>query len=98
MRKQIFVGTALLSILMLTGCDKLPISGAQRFQIVSNPHARVDTFLLDTQKGKVWRMTRITDLEDQPTVWEPMEIIDPDGEIGITPKTLLERHPLIKKK
>ena len=97
MRKQIFVGTALLSILMLTGCDKLPISGAQRFQIVSNPNARVDTFLLDTQKGKVWRMTRITDLEDQPTVWEPMEIIDPDGEIGITPKTLLERHPLIKK-
>lgn len=98
MRKQIFVGTALLSILMLTGCDKLPISGAQRFQIVSNPNARVDTFLLDTQKGKVWRMTRITDLEDQPTVWEPMEIIDPDGEIGIIPKTLLERHPLIKKK
>lgn len=98
MRKQIFVGTALLSILMLTGCDKLPISGAQRFQIVSNPNARVDTFLLDTQKGKVWRMTRITDLEDQPTVWEPMEIIDPDGGIGITPKTLLERHPLIKKK
>ena len=98
MRKQIFVGTALLSILMLTGCDKLPISWAQRFQIVSNPNARVDTFLLDTQKGKVWRMTRITDLEDQPTVWEPMEIIDPDGEIGITPKTLLERHPLIKKK
>ena len=98
MRKQIFVGTTLLSILMLTGCDKLPISGAQRFQIVSNPNARVDTFLLDTQKGKVWRMTRITDLEDQPTVWEPMEIIDPDGEIGITPKTLLERHPLIKKK
>jgi len=43
-------------------------------------------------------MTRITDLEDQPTVWEPMEIIDPDGEIGITPKILLERHPLIKKK
>ena len=98
MRKQIFVGTALLSMLMLAGCDKLPINGQQRFQIVSNPNARIDTFLLDTQKGKVWRMTRITDLEDQPTVWEPMEIIDPDGEIGITPKTLLERYPPVKKK
>ena len=98
MRKQIFVGTALLSILMLTGCDKLPISGAQRFQIVSNPNARIDTFLLDTQKGKVWRMVKITDLEGQPTIWEPMEIIDPDGEIGITPKTLLERYPPVKKK
>jgi hypothetical protein len=98
MRKQIFVGTALLSMLMLAGCDKLPINGQQRFQIVSNPNARIDTFLLDTQKGKVWRMTKITDLEGQPTIWEPMEIIDPDGEIGITPKTLLERYPPVKKK
>ena len=97
MRKQIFVGTALLSMLMLAGCDKLSINGQQRFQIVSNPNARIDTFLLDTQKGKVWRMVKITDLEGQPTIWEPMEIIDPDGEIGITPKTLLERYPPVKK-
>jgi hypothetical protein len=42
-------------------------------------------------------MVKITDLEGQPTIWEPMEIIDPDGEIGITPKTLLERYPPVKK-
>jgi hypothetical protein len=96
MKTKIFI--TLFALLALGGCDRLQVNGAQRFQIVSNPNARVDTFLLDTQKGKVWRMTRITDLEDQPTVWEPMEIIDVDGDIGISPKTLLERHPPIKKK
>ena len=96
MKSNIFI--ALLFSLLLSGCDKLQVNGSQRFQIVSNPNARVDTFLLDTQKGKVWRMTRITDLEDQPTIWEPMEIIDVDGDIGISPKTFIERHPPIKKK
>jgi hypothetical protein len=97
MKKYIFLPVILFSTFVLVGCDKLSISGQQRFQIVSNPNARIDTFLLDTQKGKVWRMVKITDLEGQPTIWEPMEIIDPDGEIGITPKTLLERYPPVKK-
>jgi hypothetical protein len=87
-----------LSMLMLVGCDKLPTSGSQRFQIVFNPNVRADTFLVDTQKGKVWQMIKYTDIEDQPTVWQPMEIIDPDGDIGVSPKTYFERHPLIKKK
>jgi hypothetical protein len=98
MRKRIVVGIALLSILMLAGCDKLPSSGSQRFQIVFNPNVRADTFLIDTQKGKVWQVIKYTDLEDQPTVWQPMEIIDPDGDIGVSPKTYFERHPPIKKK
>ena len=98
MRKRMFVGFALLSILMLAGCDKLPSSGSQRFQIVFNPNVRADTFLIDTQKGKVWQMTKFTDIEDQPTVWQPLDIIDPDGDIGVTPKVYFERHPIIKKK
>jgi hypothetical protein len=53
---------------------------------------------LDTQKGKVWQLTKITDVESQPNVWEPMNVIDPEGDIGITPKVFLERYPFEKKK
>ena len=88
----------LLFAFALAGCDKLQTGSSQRFQIVFNPNVRADTFLLDTQKGKVWQMTKYTDIENQPTVWQPMEIIDPDGDIGVTPKTYFDLHPLIKKK
>jgi len=98
MKSRVFLGIALLSMLMLTGCDQLPSSGSQRFQIVFNPNVRADTFLIDTQKGKVWQLSKFTSVENQPTAWEPMEIIDPDGDIGVTPKTFFERHPPIKKK
>lgn len=47
-----------------------------RFQIVMRDGVRADTFLLDTQEGKVWQMTTITDIEGQPTVWLFMERID----------------------
>lgn len=41
-----------------------------RFQIIFNPSGvRADTFLLDTQTGKIWRPTKYTDLRGEPTVW-----------------------------
>lgn len=89
---------SLLLLIALTGCDKLQTGDNKRFQVIFNPNARIDTFLLDTQKGKVWQLTRITDVENQPLVWQPMEIIDVDGDIGISPKTFIERHPPLKKK
>lgn len=92
------ISITLLLLMTLSGCDKLSTGESKRFQIVSNPHARADTFLLDTQKGKVWQLTKITDVESQPTVWEPMNVIDPEGDIGITPKVFLERYPFEKKK
>jgi hypothetical protein len=49
-----------------------------RFQIFFNPNARADTFLLDTQTGKVWRLTQITDVIGDPTVWDRMERLDDD--------------------
>jgi hypothetical protein len=95
---KIKISITLLLLISLSGCDKISTNESKRFQIVFNPNARADTFLLDTQKGKVWQLTKITDVETQPTVWEPMSIIDPEGDIGITPKVFLERYPLEKKK
>lgn len=89
---------AIFFLISLSGCNKLSTNESKRFEIIFNPNARADTFLLDTQKGKVWQLTKITDVESQPTVWQPLEIIDPEGDIGITPKTFLERYPFIKKK
>ena len=55
-----------------------------RYVITVNPNARVDTFLLDTQSGRVWRQVKYTDVKGEPTVWEDMTIIDngpPDSKI-----------------
>lgn len=92
------VSIVFLMLLSLAGCDRLSSNEAKRFQIVFNQNARADTFLLDTQKGKVWQLTKITDVEGQPTVWQPLDVIDPEGDIGITPKKFLERYPFEKKK
>lgn len=41
-----------------------------RFQIIFNPSGvRADTFLLDTQTGRIWRPTKFTDLEGEPSAW-----------------------------
>lgn len=87
-----------LSVLALAGCDQIQSSQAPRYQLFQNPNVRADTFMIDTQKGKVWRMTTITDVETQPTVWQPMVVIDGTGDTGITNKEFLERYPLTNKK
>jgi hypothetical protein len=47
-----------------------------RFQIVMRDGVRADTFLLDTQEGRVWQLTQFTGIDSQPTVWVPMKRID----------------------
>ncbi len=51
-----------------------------RYQIVMNPNIRADTFLLDTQTGKIWVPTQYTNLKNQPTVWKVQERVDSDQE------------------
>lgn len=92
------IAIAVLSVLALAGCDQIQSSQAPRYQIVFNPGVRADTFMIDTQKGKVWQMAKITDVESQPTVWQPMTVIDSDGGIGITWKQFIEIYPQTKKK
>jgi hypothetical protein len=47
-----------------------------RFQIIIRPDVRADTFLLDTETGKVWRLVQFSDLNGEPTVWEPIDRLD----------------------
>ena len=47
-----------------------------RFQIVVNPAARADTFLLDTASGHIWQRTKYTDLPGQPEVWQIQDRVD----------------------
>ena len=42
-----------------------------RYQIVFGPHARADTFLIDTQTGKIWTRTVFTFLQGEPQAWLP---------------------------
>jgi hypothetical protein len=58
--------------------------GYPRYQIIFSPHLRADTFLLDTQKGRIWQMTKFTYVPGQPDAWNEMDIIDSQGEIGMT--------------
>lgn len=95
---KIKIGIVVLSILALAGCDQLQSSQAPRYQIVINQGVRADTFMIDTQKGKVWQLTKITDVENQPTVWQPMMVIDNSGDTGIKAKEFLDMYPLTKKK
>jgi hypothetical protein len=41
-----------------------------RYKIFYSPIARTDTFLLDTQTGKVWQLVKD---KDDNLLWQPME-------------------------
>ena len=49
---------------------------AGRFEMVINPAARADTFLLDTATGHIWQRTKYTDLPGQPEVWQIQDRVD----------------------
>jgi hypothetical protein len=51
-----------------------PTQTTGRCQIVS-PSAGLN-FMIDTQTGKVWELTRYTDVEGEPRVWVNMTRID----------------------
>jgi hypothetical protein len=38
-----------------------------RYQIVINPEVRADTFLLDTETGRIWKPAQYTNLVDDPS-------------------------------
>lgn len=47
-----------------------------RYQIVINQNARADTFLVDTQTGRVWGRVQISDVAGQPSIWKYEDKID----------------------
>lgn len=104
----------LLTALVVVGCgreppqtpvsptttDPAPPSGQAypRYQIVFSPHLRADTYLLDTQKGRVWQMTQFTDVPGQPSAWSETDIIDSNGEIGMTYSEFRKQYPASAEK
>jgi hypothetical protein len=57
-----------------------------RYQIVINPSMRADTFLLDTQSGKIWRLEKFLELNGEPTIWVLMDRFDGVDLAGIARK------------
>jgi hypothetical protein len=64
-----------------------------RYVILFSPHVRADTFLLDTQTGRVWVQSQYSDLNQSPTAWSPMERLDTPQQLdafvkeyGLAPK------------
>lgn len=51
-----------------------------RYQIFINPNVRADTLLLDTQTGKTWVQTAITNVKGAPTIWVYRERVDNEPE------------------
>jgi len=69
---------------IVSGCSN---GSNQRYQIFLTPTSLTETYLVDTQKGRVWRKVMITDTKPpNQLVWEEMDVIDNKGEIGITGK------------
>lgn len=54
-----------------------------RFVITFSPFARADTFLLDTQTGKVWQLTRFTDIQGDPLVFKNLDRIDSEAQFDV---------------
>lgn len=53
-----------------------------RYQIFINPNVRADTLLLDTQTGKTWVQTGITNVKGEPTIWMYRERLDNEAEFA----------------
>lgn len=68
---RVFILISMLSILQLSNVFAESITHApnQRFQILFSPHKAADTFMLDTQTGKVWQLTQFSDVNGEPVVW-----------------------------
>jgi len=63
-----------------------------RYQIFFGPHARADTFLVDTQRGRVWVLSKFSDIAGEPTAFDEVDIIDSTGEIGMKLSEFLQLH------
>jgi hypothetical protein len=56
-------------------------SASGRYQIVMSTTIGANTFMLDTQTGKVWQWVTYTDLENDPKVWMIRPRLDGDEDL-----------------
>ena len=58
-------------------------SAAGRYQIVFSPLSRADTFLVDTQTGKIWQRTSFPFLVGEPEAWIYQTRLDNEREQAV---------------
>ena len=61
-------------------CDSMSLRArdvsAGRYQIVMRDGVRADTFLLDTETGRVWKPVTITNVKGEPEIWRIADRVD----------------------
>jgi hypothetical protein len=84
MARRFFLWSCLvLTLPVLAACDwSTSEHPAGRFQIFYSPHAARDTFLLDTETGRVWQLTGFSYLDGEPVAWDLMTRIDNKEDLG----------------
>jgi hypothetical protein len=84
-RSCVIVATAWLystcALAQETRTTSQPSTTQGRYVIVFSPLARADTFLLDTETGRVWQLTTYTDVAGEPRVWRNMLRIDSEADL-----------------
>jgi hypothetical protein len=78
------LGAVIAATVMGQATPKLPpvttaVTG--RYQIVINPNVRADTFLLDTQTGKVWTPIVCSNCKGEPSRWMYTDRVDNEKEM-----------------
>lgn len=89
-----FTLAVMLSTMGLLGCTRTerktgPAEVAGRFVIDHSPHVERDTILLDTATGQTWYESNVTDLTNEPMVWEPAHQLNTEADW----KALRAEHP-----
>lgn len=87
--KTVFIAVVCCALFILAGAqvktshESEVYSRPGRYQIIINPNARADTFLLDTENGRIWKPLGISDIPGQPVVWKFQDRVDNQAEFNM---------------
>lgn len=104
--------TGLLAVVAIVGCNDPKVSvdlkgqpampAPPRYQIVINTHESTgrnsEAFLLDTERGRVWKYNDFNISTGMGEHFYPLEIIDQEGLMGMTPEKWLSFGEFLKAK
>lgn len=84
------LGAAGMAVLKPVGAEAQNAAPGQvgRYVIVHSPHAREDMMLLDSATGRTWSAISVTDVNTDPTAWEPVVQLNTDADR----KALVDRY------
>ena len=92
----ITIGVGTLTLGALGGSFVATVRGQQplaqrgatgRYQIVISPSSAANTFLLDTETGRVWREVVVDNIEGEPAVFKLQDRVDSDADLTAWART-----------